>query len=140
MAWLITVGIISLVFGIVLLFFRKFSFHLANTWDKPLASFDDKLKSVRLLTGVVLILLSSWIILVSYYYAQLWYLHIVGSIVLFFGLLYLLMPQVLDLLSNISSRVVYSTDEALSKTGKVLGVILILSAGYFFYTAALVRK
>jgi hypothetical protein len=89
---------------------------------------------------VVLVVIGGWLISVAFGYPSLWYLHIMGVIVLFFGLLYLFLPDWLDWLSSVLDRILLSTDEAVIAARKSLGIILVISAIYVFYSAYLVLR
>ena len=89
--WLVTAGVILLIFGFLLIFSRNALVVLGAILNAPVATIDEKLKSYRILAGVVLVVIGGWLISVAFGYPSLWYLHIMGVIVLFFGLLYLLL-------------------------------------------------
>jgi len=137
MSFLITAGIIALFFGVLSLFSREILLALGTALNRPVIYFDDKLRVIRIPLGLCLTVVGAWIISVAFNYPQLWYLHLVGIIILFFGLLYLFMPEWLVVLSKFLDRVMLTTDELYVGTRKALGVILILAAIYIFYSVYL---
>jgi len=138
--WLIMVGVVLLVFGFLFIFSRNALMVLGSVMNAPVATIDEKLKSYRILAGVVLVVIGGWLISVAFGYPSLWYLHIIGVTVLFFGLLYLFLPEWLDWLSSVLDHILLSTDEAVIAARKSLGIILIISAIYVFYSAYLVMR
>ncbi|MDD5382534.1 MAG: hypothetical protein PHH60_02650 [Candidatus Margulisbacteria bacterium] len=140
MEWLLVIGIIALVFSLLLLFSRDLIAVLGEVFNKPVNFIDEKLKAIRMPAGIAMVIIGGWIISVAFSYSQLWYLHIVGTLILLFGLLYLFMPGWLDWLSNVSSLLLMSTDEQIIGARKSLGVILLVSAIYLFYSAFLLTK
>ena len=138
--WLVTAGVILLIFGFLLIFSRNALVVLGSILNAPVATIDEKVKSYRILAGVVLVVIGGWLISVAFGYPSLWYLHIMGVIVLFFGLLYLFLPEWLDWLSSVLDRILLSTDEAVIAARKSLGIILIISSIYVFYSAYLVLR
>ena len=140
MQLLIAAGIIALVFGILAVFSREMLMYLGSSLNKPIAYIDDKLQGIRIPLGLVLAVIGGWIISVAFRYPMLWYLHIFGVVILFFGLLYLFVPPWLDVLSKIFDKTLLSTDEMFIGLRKAVGVLLILAAVYIFYSVLLVIR
>ncbi|MFH1347491.1 MAG: hypothetical protein ABIH22_02265 [Candidatus Margulisiibacteriota bacterium] len=140
MEWLITAGIIALILGIFSIFSREMLLNVGAALNKPVVYVDDKLKAVRMPFGVALVVIGGWIISVAFNYPMLWYLHLVGIIILFFGLLYLFVPQWLDVISKFLNQSMLSTDEIIIGTRKTIGVLLILAAIYIFYSVYLMAR
>lgn len=137
MGFLITAGVISLIFGMISLLSREILLVLGSALNKPILYFDDKLKVIRVPIGLLLTGLGVWIISVAFNYPELWYLHLIGILILFFGLLYLFIPEWITVLSRFLDQVMLTTDELFIGTRKALGVIMILAAIYIFYSAYL---
>lgn len=140
MGWLITLGVIALIFGVLLLFSKEVLPALGAVLNKPVAYIDEKLRAIRILTGIVLVIIGGWVISVAFSYPELWYLHLIGVIALFFGFLYLFLPEWLAWLSKVSDQVLLSTDEIILGARKSVGIILILVAIYVFYSLYLITK
>ncbi len=138
--WLVTTGVFLLIFGLLFIFSRNALLLLGSILNAPVAAIDERLKSHRILVGVVLVVIGSWLTSVAFKYPSLWYLHLIGVVVLFFGLLYLFLPGWLDWFSSVLDQTLLSTDEAVIAARKSLGIILIISAIYVFYSAYLVLK
>ena len=138
--WLVTLGGFLLVFGLLFIFSRRALLALGALLNKPVATVDEKLRSYRVLVGVVLAVIGGWLISVAFGYPELWYLHLVGILILFFGLLYLFLPAWLDWISTVLDQILLSTDDAVIAARKSLGIILVISAIYVFYSAYLVLR
>ncbi|KPJ69878.1 hypothetical protein AMJ44_02115 [candidate division WOR-1 bacterium DG_54_3] len=137
MGWLITIGVFSLVFGMILLFPAGAVRMLDAFLNKPLVYLDQKLRSVRLLSGIALVIIGGWIIWVAANYKELWFLNIIGIILIFFGLLYLFLPGWLDQISVVMDKTLLSPDEIVISIRRSLGIIFIIIAIYIFYSAYL---
>jgi hypothetical protein len=137
MAWLIIIGIFSLIFGMILLFPLGAIRMLDAFLNKPLVYLDQKLRSARLLSGIALVIIGGWIIWVAANYRELWFLNIIGIILVFFGLLYLFLPGWLDQISVVMDKTLLSPDEMVISIRRSLGIIFIIIAIYIFYSAYL---
>ncbi|MFA5113642.1 MAG: hypothetical protein WC529_05025 [Candidatus Margulisiibacteriota bacterium] len=137
MEWLITAGIVSLLTGILLVFSSDTLQKIGEVLNKPIASIDGAVMGIRLPAGIALVIVGGWIISVAFGYTSLWYLHLIGALILFFGLLYLFLPQWLGIVSRVADQLLLSTDELVLGTRKSFGVVLIVVAIYIFYSAYL---
>ena len=137
MAWLITIGIFSLIFGMILLFPAGAIRMLDAFLNKPLVYLDNKLRSFSILSGTALVIIGGWIIWVAASYRELWPLNIIGVILVFFGLLYLFLPGWLDQISVVMNKTLLSPDEIVISIRRSLGIIFIIVAIYIFYSAYL---
>lgn len=140
MEFLTVAGIIALLFGFIAVFSREVLQKLGGALNKPVVVVDERLRVVRIPLGIALILLGGWIISVAFSYPALWYLHLIGIVVLFFGLLYLFVPQWLEVISKFLNQSMLSTDEIIIGTRKTIGVLLILAAIYIFYSVFLIAR
>jgi hypothetical protein len=139
MEWLITSGIVSLLAGLFLLAGERFR-RLGDLLNKPVAYIDSALGAARIPVGIVLVIAGGWVISVAFSYPVLWYLHVIGIAVLFFGLLYLFLPQWLAVFSQAADRILFTADEVVLGARKGVGVVLIVVAIYIFYVAYLMVK
>ena len=140
MSLLITTGIIALFFGIIAIFSRELLQYLGHNLNKPVVYLDDKLQALRLPVGLVLALAGLWLVSVAFRYGELWPLHLVGIIALFFGLCYLFVPQWLELLRKFLDQTLLAADEILVGARKAVGVFLILAAIYIFVSLLLMGR
>lgn len=143
MGWLITAGIVCLLAVVALLFFSKNLRQLGDLLNKPVMSIDAALNSVRLPLGIVLVIAGGWIVSVAFSYPSLWYFYLIGGLIIFFGLLYLFLPQWLGRFSRFCDQVLFSTDELVLGPRKSFGIIIIIIivvAVYIFYAAYLAAK
>jgi hypothetical protein len=137
MEWLIVAGILSLLTGVLLVFSSETLKVIGDIMNKPLGHIDSAVLSVRIPAGIVLVIVGGWVISVAFGYPELWYLHLVGGIILLFGLLYLFLAQWLSVISRIADQLLLSTDDLVLGTRKSFGVVLIVIAIYIFYSAYL---
>jgi len=139
MEWIITSGIIALIVGVTLLLSDSLR-AIARVLDRTVAYIDDKVSSVRIVAGIVLVILGGWFISIAMNYTSLWFFHLIGVIVLFFGLLYLFLPGWLAVLSRVADQIVFSTDEYVFAARKVIGIIMVIAAGYILFFTLLAKK
>jgi hypothetical protein len=83
---------------------------------------------------LALLILGGFIIWAIVPYGALWYLHLIGVISLFFGILYLAAPDGLKTLSTIFNVVLLSTDEVVLAVRKTVGIILLVAGAYILYS------
>ncbi len=140
MEWLIFAGIVSLAFGVVLLSSRRVLLSLVTVLNKSLEFVDGKIKPFRIVLGIILVVIGGWVILVAFGYPGLWYLHPIGALILFFGLLYLFLPDWLEVSSKLSDRILLSTDEIIVGARKTFGILFIIIALYILYSAYLMLR
>ncbi|KAF0134128.1 MAG: hypothetical protein FD145_884 [Candidatus Saganbacteria bacterium] len=103
--------------------------------NKTIIVLDEKLSLIKAAIGIILILSGLIILWAILPYASLWYLNIVAAISVFFGLIYLVFPPGINILSSIFDRVLVSTDDFVLGTRKIFGVVLIVFSVYIFYSA-----
>jgi hypothetical protein len=140
MGWLLASGIVSFLAGTVFLFSEKGMSRLSIVLGQTVVYLDGSLNSIRVPLGVGLVVAGGWLISIAFSYASLWYLHIIGATSLFFGLLYLFLPNWLAVFSKIADQVLFSVDEVILGARKSFGAILIIAASYIFYAVYLSLK
>jgi hypothetical protein len=140
MEWLILIGIMALIFGLIFIASHEVLVLLGDSLNRPVAYIDEKLKSVRVISGIIQVIIGGWVISVAFAYPELWYLHLIGVTILFFVLLYLFLPEWLDWLSQVLNQLLLSTDEMVVGARKSLGIILIVGSVYIFYSAYLMNR
>jgi hypothetical protein len=138
MEFLTFAGAVALLFGVLSLMSREMLISLGNALNRPIVTIDDRLRSIRVPLGVLLLVVGVWNIMIAFGYPQLWYLHLIGIFILFFGLLYLFVPEWLTVISQFLDQILLSTDELFIGTRKTIGVILLLAAVYIFYSVYLI--
>jgi len=140
MEWLIVAAIIGFLIGLLLMFSSEALRVLSDLMNKPLAYLDNMILAVRMPAGIVFIILGGWLISVAFSYPELWYLHLAGALALFFGLVYLFVPQWLSVFSKVSDQLVMPTDEMVLGMRKGIGVVLVIAALYILYVAYLLSR
>lgn len=134
MEYLILAAIVSLLFGVMFLMSPETLGKWGEASNRTVMVLDEKLSSIRLLTGLALLILGGFIIWAIVPYGALWYLHLIGVISLFFGILYLAAPDGLKTLSTIFNVVLLSTDEVVLAVRKTVGIILLVAGAYILYS------
>lgn len=134
MEYLILAAIVSLLFGILFLMSPETLGKWGEAGNRTIMVIDEKLSSIRLLTGLALLILGGFIIWAVAPYGALWYLHLIGIISIFFGILYLAAPDGLKMLSTIFNVVLLSTDEVVLAVRKTIGIILLVAGAYILYS------
>jgi len=140
MIWFVILGIIALVFGFLFIFSKEILFLVSLIMERPLASIEPRISSIRGIAGGILVLIALWILYTAVRIVGPWYLYLAGLIILLFGLLYLFIPRWVDQMSKFTNRVVFATDEVIVGGRRSIGIVLLILALYFFYTAFLVLK
>jgi hypothetical protein len=140
MGWLITAGTVSVFMGLLLLFpvevLRRFWGYL----NSPIAYIDSALEGMRVPVGVTLLIVGGWIVSVALNYPILWYLHLLGGIIVIFGVFYLFIPRWMERFSSLADQLLFSTDELVLGTRKSFGIILIVVGIYIYYAAYLLSR
>jgi len=139
MGYLIAAGIVVLLFGLSLIFTSDFLKKLVDTTNKVIVYLDEKLQPVKLWVGLLLVVIAAWLLYVVANYPDLSYLTSVWVICLFFGLLFLFLPNWLSTLSNVSNKIIFSTDDVVMGSRKIIGIVLLIISIYIFYAAYAIR-
>jgi hypothetical protein len=140
MEWLVTAEIISLLAGLLLLFAGENLRRLGKFFNQPIVYIEGLLNSIRIPAGLTLIIAGGWMISVAASYPDLWYLYATGAPVLFFGLLYLFLPDWIDSLSKLADQLLFSTDDFILGARRSIGIVLIVAAVYMYFSANMLLK
>ncbi|MDD4179858.1 MAG: hypothetical protein PHH14_07455, partial [Candidatus Margulisbacteria bacterium] len=140
MALIMIAGVISLVMGVLLLFPKEVLRGLLGWLEKPVLMVDELVNSVRIPVGIVLVIIGGWVISVAFNYPELWYLHVIGVVVVFFGLLNLFLPQWVGIFSKVADRLVFSTDEMVLGLNRTAGIILVICGLYILLITSIFGK
>ncbi len=139
MGYLLTLAIISLVFGLILLFTPNFLMRLGQVCNKIVLYLDEKLQPIRVWVGILLMLVGGWLLYVTIQYPELAYLNALWLVCLGFGLLFLFFSNWLSWLSNVSNKVIFSTDDVVIGSRKIVGVLLLIASFYIAYSALVMK-
>lgn len=134
MEYLISAAILSLLFGMLFLMSPEILGKWGEIGNRTIMVLDEKLSSLHLVIGLMLLILGGFIIWAILPYGALWYLHSIGIISLFFGILYLAAPKGLKTLSTIFNVVLLSTDEVVLAARKTAGITLLAAGIYILYS------
>jgi hypothetical protein len=138
--YLIVSGLVSLLFGFIFLFTPAFLGGFGQILNRVVLFLDERLEPAKKWLGLLLLAAGAWLLYVVANYPELSYLTSVWIICLAFGLLFLFFSHWLTWLSNISNRVVFSTDEVIMGSRKILGIILLIVSIYIFYAVYILAK
>lgn len=133
MEYLIFTAILSLLFGILFLLTPETLGRWGEAGNRTILVLDEKLSSVRVFAGGILLLLGLWISWSAFNYSSLWFLHLIGILAIFFGLLYLIAHQGIKTLSTIFNVVLLSTDEVVMAVRQTVGIVLLVAGVYILY-------
>lgn len=139
MLFLIVSGIIALAAGIMILTADLLFFEFCSVMDKMVVDVDQVLKPFQAIVGWVLIGVGLILALVAFRYTEYWQMQVVWPLALAFGVLFALLPKLLDLLSNYANLVVFQTKEKLQGFCKFVGSFLVLAGAYILLTAYFIR-
>ncbi|HTY13493.1 MAG TPA: hypothetical protein VMD02_04835 [Candidatus Omnitrophota bacterium] len=135
MAYLLFTGLLSLLFGILFLFSPEVISTVGNFCNKTVVVLDDFIAPVKMLVGLLLVAASAWMLWMVFPYGDLWYVHLVAYIIMFFGLLFVFFPGALKSVSDFANRVLLSTDDLVMGARKMIGILFIILSVYIFYSA-----
>lgn len=138
MSYLLTCGIISLLFGLLLLASPAALGGLGGVVNSVLFTLDGWLMRFRTGIGVVLLALGGWILYVALGYPAP-YLTCAWIVTIAFGLLFLFFPGWLTWLSRLSNAILLSTDDLVMGSRRVTGIVLLIISFYIFYASLLVK-
>lgn len=130
MTYLTASGVISIIFGIVVLIAPLFLKDFCARVDRVLFTIDDLLSPLRELIGLALIAVAGALYYVQILYPSLKYLQVFWVVALVFGLLYLVFPNWLEALSAVANRTIFPTKEYVMGSCKLMGTIFILAGIY----------
>ncbi|MFH1347492.1 MAG: hypothetical protein ABIH22_02270 [Candidatus Margulisiibacteriota bacterium] len=135
MGYLLTFAIVTLVFGLILLFTPNFLMRLGDICNRVILYLDNLLAPFKVWVGLILLVAGAWILYVVIRYPEITNLDAVWVISLAFGLLYLFFPNWLSWLSQVSNKIIFSTDDVVIGARKIVGVVLLIVSIYIFYGA-----
>ena len=139
MVYLLISGIVALLFGLMLLFTPNFLGGVGDVCNRVIMYLDEKLQPFKLWLGLLLVAVGAWLLYVVAKYPELGYLNSVWIVCMFFGLLFLFLPHWLTWLSSVSNKVVFSTDDVVIGSRKIIGIVIIIVSIYILYGAYAIR-
>jgi len=129
-------GLVSLLFGVLFLMSPEILGRWNEISNRTVMVLDEKISPIRTWVGAILLIAGAFIIWAAFpHSAELWYLHVIGAIVLFFGLLFIAFPHGLNNLSRVFDTVLLSTDEVILGVRKTLGILLLIAGAYIIYAS-----
>ncbi|MBU0630805.1 MAG: hypothetical protein KKC80_07835 [Candidatus Margulisbacteria bacterium] len=135
MIYLISAGLISLVFGVLLLFLPSMCKMVCRSCDMTVFDVDKFTADYRMIFGGLLLIVAIFIGGMAFLFPQLSTLHLFWLVSLIFGLLFLVLPEQLAKISVVANRLVFNTDSSLTAYCKIVAVVLVLAGLYILYIA-----
>ena len=133
-------GIVSLVFGLVLLLFPKYLKGLSAVVDRYLFVLDEYLRPYQKPAGFILLVVGGIMVIINLLYPALsLILAPVWVIAILFGLLFVAMPDRLKSITAVADAKVVDTDEYVQKSSRFVGIILLIAGLYMFVIAITYR-
>src|SRR3989338_7032347 len=125
-------ALVSLIFGLLLLFLPEVLGALGSVLNAALFTLNGWTLRYRLWLGLVLLIMGGWEFYVSLQSPAPsipagWIVAVV------FGLLFLFLPDWLERLSGAANTILFSTDELVMGWRRVVGTVLIVASIYMFY-------
>jgi hypothetical protein len=139
MTLLLTVGTLSVLFGLILLVYPSGLISLYKAADQIVVMLDEVLKRQRIVTGLLLLAIAGWIGYLSFALAEAAILHPIWVIALVFGLMYLLAPGWLKNLSQMLDQSVFNTNDYVMGRAKSFGLFFVI-AGLYILVAIYITK
>ena len=130
MVWLILVGILSLIVGLLLMLPTDLLHRMGKFLNQDVAHTDRFVNSIRVPTGILYSLVGGWVISVSRNYNVAWYFYTDGIISIFFGLLLIFFPAWMNSLSGFFDQLLFPTDDAIGRARRLIGVLLLIASAY----------
>jgi len=128
-------GFLAIIFGLVLILSADILGKAGEVGNRTLLVLDEKIAPLRWFFGIAFLVLGVWMLINVFSYPQFWYINIIGALAIFFGLLFIVFPHSLEVLSNIFNTVLLSTDELVLAVRKIAGIVLLIAGSYILYAA-----
>lgn len=124
-----------MLFGFVMLIAPNFFTEFCNRLDRVVFTIDDLLSPFREMVGVLLLVTGGVILYVSSRYPTLMVLRLAWVVAGIFGLLYLLLPDWLDILSRIANRIIFPSRKYMVGASKLIGLFILAGGVYILVMA-----
>lgn len=135
MSYLILIGIVAILFGLLLLLSPENLKGLSSACDKVILKIDDIVLQSRTPMGIALLIAGFLILWLVWPYLSLWGLNIVVLLALIFCLLLIFFPKALEYLRRWSDRSAFSVDNFVLAARKTVGTLLIIAGIFIIYAA-----
>jgi hypothetical protein len=135
MTYLFFSGWVGLIFGSLLMIAPNFFTDFFGRLDRVVFVIDDILSPFREIVGVLLLVAGGVILYVSSRYPALIVLRLVWVVAGVFGLLYLLLPNWLDVFSRFANRIIFPTRKYMVGTSKLIGLFILAGGVYILVMA-----
>ena len=134
MVFLLMVGIIELVVGMVLLLAPEPFKGLCGFCDKVFWDIDKRIEPYKFWVGISGMILGGWLLYLAFRFPEASpLLHPFWIIFLFFSVLYMFLPHWMVRISKAAHRKVLPVDEYIMGTRRISGFIFVVVSIYIFY-------
>lgn len=136
MVYLLMIGAVEFLVGLVLVLAPEPFRGLCSRCDRVFLDIDKKLEPYRAWVGIAEVALSAWLLYVAIRFPAFGVvLHPFSLIFLFFGILYIFLPRWMTKISSVAHKKVMDVDEFVMGARRISGFIFILASFYIFYLA-----
>jgi 1,4-dihydroxy-2-naphthoate octaprenyltransferase len=128
-----------LIFGILFIILpTKFWERLARAIDEPVIVVERSIRRFNILGGLLFLIIGTWLIYLALVNENIWYFHLLGSILVIVALLYFFAPDWFITISTLSGKEIFKIDNVAIASRFSFGFILILISIYIFLKLFLV--
>jgi len=134
-------GILSVLFGIILLMSPETLKKLSEVANRPLFKLDEMIAPFHTTVGVILVIVAAWLLwaMQGASMAEYWYMPVLAVVSLFFGLLFLFSKSGLKQLSQQADQLLLATDDLVLAGRRTIGFLLVV-AGVYIVGAVYLKK
>jgi hypothetical protein len=134
-------GILSVLFGIILLMSPETLKKLNEFSNRPLFKLDEVIAPFHTMVGVILVIVADWLLwaMQGASMAEFWYMPVLAVVSLFFGVLFLFSKSGLKQLSQRADKLLLATDDLVLAGRRTIGFLLVV-AGVYIVAAVYLKK
>jgi hypothetical protein len=135
-------GLVSLIFGILFLLAPvSFWSRMSNFMNRPVVDIEDRLRHVKSpLMGIIFLMVGVWVIYTALKFVDLWFFHILGSLIVIIGLIYIFIPSWILRISQASGQQILTMDKVAITSRMSFGIMLILASIYIFLKLLMILR
>jgi hypothetical protein len=138
MWYVLVVGIVLVIFGLLLLFKPKWLGAFLEVFNKGYMFGDMLVNQFRLLFGLILLFLSAWMVRHVFLFPEMGVVFYPACLFFaFFGMIMIFFPTFMSQISAFLNRVIFHTDSLVLKAHRAFGLLFILIGLYLIYASCL---
>lgn len=134
-------GILSILFGIILLMSPETLKKLNEFSNRPLFKLDEVIAPFHTTVGVILLIVAAWLLwaMQGASMTEYWYMPVLAVVSLFFGILFLFSKSALKQISQQADKLMLATDDLVLAGRRTIGFLLVV-AGVYIVAAVYLKK